>query len=433
MTITDATSTVVESHQGDTIAYNASFERLRRLVNFSDATIATTLPRGGLQIIQPRQTDPARMRLYSRQMYSFDAPAWLAMASGQIVRLGDLIDGTVHGDGDGTKRHLGEVATAFRDGFLRPFGLEYYVAVPLVSPLLGGYPGVLHVYRTSESGNFSDKDLDALREVASDFDEAHGRVREAKRFKRDGMPLDHHLPHRVFGLLADGTMVFPHGDVDGLDDVLRHNLIETAKQRFGLLKEAEGDLKAVNDSMTRRLRPTAVGSNADRLLLPDRLGDCWAFRMALFPGFPAITGKAIGEETIAFVSHQPDCESWSSLRPSDFAADDEVARLVPALQFMQENFADEISLKHIAKTVHLSPFHFHRRFTDLLGITPKHYLYDCQVAEAKRRLAARDMDLKDIAASCGFAHQSHFTSRFKQATGLTPTQWRRLAGEAGQA
>ncbi len=112
--------------------------------------------------------------------------------------------------------------------------------------------------------------------------------------------------------------------------------------------------------------------------------------------------------------------------PSDFAADDEVARLIPALQFMQENFADEISLKHIARTVHLSPFHFHRRFTDLLGITPKHYLYDCQVAESKRRLAARDMDLKEIAASCGFAHQSHFTSRFKQATGLTPTQWRRL-------
>jgi AraC family transcriptional regulator len=32
----------------------------------------------------------------------------------------------------------------------------------------------------------------------------------------------------------------------------------------------------------------------------------------------------------------------------------------------------------------------------------------------------------DIASSCGFAHQSHFTSRFKQATGLTPTRWRKL-------
>ena len=27
-----------------------------------------------------------------------------------------------------------------------------------------------------------------------------------------------------------------------------------------------------------------------------------------------------------------------------------------------------------------------------------------------------------IARDCGFAHQSHFTSRFKQASGLTPTR-----------
>jgi AraC family transcriptional regulator len=45
-------------------------------------------------------------------------------------------------------------------------------------------------------------------------------------------------------------------------------------------------------------------------------------------------------------------------------------------------------------------------------------------------LLAREKDLIDIAADCGFAHQSHFTSRFKQATGLTPTKWRRQATKA---
>jgi AraC family transcriptional regulator len=41
----------------------------------------------------------------------------------------------------------------------------------------------------------------------------------------------------------------------------------------------------------------------------------------------------------------------------------------------------------------------------------------------------RKVALAEIAAECGFAHQSHFTSRFKQATGLTPTRWRRFATE----
>ena len=32
-----------------------------------------------------------------------------------------------------------------------------------------------------------------------------------------------------------------------------------------------------------------------------------------------------------------------------------------------------------------------------------------------------------IPKECGFAHQSHFTSRFKQAAGFTPTRWRKMA------
>jgi AraC family transcriptional regulator len=99
---------------------------------------------------------------------------------------------------------------------------------------------------------------------------------------------------------------------------------------------------------------------------------------------------------------------------------------------MQDHFSKGPTLVSISKTVHLSPFHFHRRFTELLGITPKHFLLDCQIEEAKRMLVAREKGLAEIATACGFAHQSHFTSRFKQATGLTPTRWRRLASEAQQ-
>jgi len=52
---------------------------------------------------------------------------------------------------------------------------------------------------------------------------------------------------------------------------------------------------------------------------------------------------------------------------------------------------------------------------------------ECQINECKKQLLARQKDLVKIASDCGFAHQSHFTSRFKQITGLTPTRWRRMA------
>jgi AraC-like DNA-binding protein len=102
------------------------------------------------------------------------------------------------------------------------------------------------------------------------------------------------------------------------------------------------------------------------------------------------------------------------------------------MKFMRDNFRRGPTLTEIARTVHLSPFHFHRRFTELFGITPKHFMLDCQIEQAKTELLAREKDLADIARQCGFAHQSHFTSRFKQATGLTPTRWRRMASETGK-
>jgi AraC family transcriptional regulator len=97
------------------------------------------------------------------------------------------------------------------------------------------------------------------------------------------------------------------------------------------------------------------------------------------------------------------------------------------MKFMQQEYHRGPTLTEIAKTVHLSPFHFHRRFTELFGLTPKHFLLECQIHDAKTELLSGEKELAKIASDCGFAHQSHFTSRFKQATGLTPTRWRRMA------
>ena len=420
------TGNVVEFGHGETLAYNTTLQQLRQMVGCSDATVCTTLPRGGLQVTQPRQTESARMRLYIRQLHGDDVPAWRAMATGQPVRLEDVLDDA----------RFGRAAGRFRDRLLRPFGLEHYTAVPLEGPVLQGYPGVLQLFATREAGPVKESDLRRLGRVAEEFDEAFDRNRERLRFKQNRYPLAHHLPHRQFVLTRGGEFVFRQpGAVEGLDDVLLHNLLDLCRQRMNLIIErGTDDLDTAgeddgDDANGSALRPAAAGSNSDRLLVPDRLGDCWAFRLSVYPRYPALTGD--DDEPVAFVCHQPQCESWSALRPSDFAADEEVGRLIPSLQFMQENFRKKTSLHQIARTVHLSPFHFHRRFTELLGITPKHYMFDCQVAEAKRKLAQGEMDLKEVAEHCGFAHQSHFTSRFKQAVGLTPTRWRRLARDSG--
>ena len=123
---------------------------------------------------------------------------------------------------------------------------------------------------------------------------------------------------------------------------------------------------------------------------------------------------------------QPDCLDWSTVKSADLQADPELSRLMPAVRFMHAEYSRGPTLTEIAQQVKLSPFHFHRRFTELLGMTPKQYMLACQINQAKKELLAGEKGLATIAKDCGFAHQSHFTSRFKQATGLTPTRWRKV-------
>jgi AraC family transcriptional regulator len=115
-----------------------------------------------------------------------------------------------------------------------------------------------------------------------------------------------------------------------------------------------------------------------------------------------------------------------------FSADAETARYVPVVHRLTREFAQPPGLDDVARSVDLSRYHFHRRFSELIGATPKHLVLDCQIEMAQRHLREGRLSLAEIAVDCGFAHQSHFTARFKQATGLTPTQWLRMAQGSGQ-
>jgi AraC-like DNA-binding protein len=290
---------------------------------------------------------------------------------------------------------------------LQPNNLRYAVAAPLAGPVLDGYGGALELYRTSEQGLFSEEEMRRLGELTGELGAAIQRARTARIGKPSSAPpaRTHGLPVRQFVFDQHARPRLSAAAFNELDGSLRQAMLDAASQRLGQLNGKQ--------------------TNGDRVSLPDSTGELWHFRVIAHHNYPAL-----GDGPFVFFCLSPECAQWGSIRSSDFAADAELSRLVPAIKFMQEEFHRGPTLHEIAKTVHLSPFHFHRRFTELLGITPKHLLLDCQIESAKRMLVAREKELAQIATACGFAHQSHFTSRFKQATGLTPTRWRRSALEA---
>jgi len=277
-------------------------------------------------------------------------------------------------------------------------GLAHAISIPLAAPVLDGYPGAVHLVRNADQGEFTAFEAQKLSELAAQFDE---RSAAARANRRNCVTIPGvRRPAARMTILDQGFKT--RGLAGETDDTLRQQMVEHARRR---LQHLNGDAFV-----------------ADRVMFSDAHGDRWPYRAVTFKAYPAL-----GEGPFSFFCLQPDCGEWGILKPTDFQADAELSRLIPALRYMQSEFQNGPTLVDIAKTVHLSPFHFHRRFTELLGLTPKQFLLDCQIQLAKSELISGEKELVDIARECGFAHQSHFTSRFKQATGFTPTRWRKMA------
>src|SRR5215813_8763758 len=62
-------------------------------------------------------------------------------------------------------------------------------------------------------------------------------------------------------------------------------------------------------------------------------------------------------------------------------------RIEKAITYLQKHFLAQPDLAEVARSVHLSEFHFQRLFTRWAGISPKRFLQFLTVEHAKRQLA----------------------------------------------
>ena len=96
-----------------------------------------------------------------------------------------------------------------------------------------------------------------------------------------------------------------------------------------------------------------------------------------------------------------------------------------AKQILISRLDEPISLAELARACKLSPGHFSRAFRQTTGQPPHRWLMEQRVEKAKQLLVDATLPLAQIAQTCGFADQSHFTRVFAQLADSSPGQWRR--------
>src|SRR6266404_3402069 len=87
----------------------------------------------------------------------------------------------------------------------------------------------------------------------------------------------------------------------------------------------------------------------------------------------------------------------------------------------------QIDLEHAAAQAGISPFHFLRLFSSVLGVTPHQYLVRSRLRHAARLLADDDSSITDVAYDVGFADLSNFVRTFHRAAGVSPRRFRQAS------
>jgi AraC-like DNA-binding protein len=96
-----------------------------------------------------------------------------------------------------------------------------------------------------------------------------------------------------------------------------------------------------------------------------------------------------------------------------------------ALSLMHGKPAHDWTIEELATRAGQSRSLFAKRFTDLVGVPPMHYLAKWRMQIASERLGSGNGNVATIAADIGYESEAAFSRAFKKMMGVPPSDWRR--------
>lgn len=108
---------------------------------------------------------------------------------------------------------------------------------------------------------------------------------------------------------------------------------------------------------------------------------------------------------------------------NDFHDDETYERIAKAIAFMRQNYLHQPDLATIAKSVHLSEYHFQRLFTKWAGISPKRFLQYLTVEYAKSKIA-ETTNLLDVTLDAGLSSTGRLHDLFVKLEAMSPGEFK---------
>ncbi|MDR0929298.1 MAG: AraC family transcriptional regulator [Oscillospiraceae bacterium] len=115
--------------------------------------------------------------------------------------------------------------------------------------------------------------------------------------------------------------------------------------------------------------------------------------------------------------------SWSPGGAKKAATESPV--LLAVKGFLDEHYAEKITLDALAERFYLNKFYLARLFKAQTSHSVGNYITILRVAQAKRLLRFSDWTMEKIGAACGMPDANYFSRVFRRAEGMSPSEYRR--------
>jgi AraC family transcriptional regulator, regulatory protein of adaptative response / methylated-DNA-[protein]-cysteine methyltransferase len=113
-------------------------------------------------------------------------------------------------------------------------------------------------------------------------------------------------------------------------------------------------------------------------------------------------------------------------RPHALSGRGQTASVKAICRYIEQHLDEPITLAHLGKEFHQSPFHLQRRFKAVLGVTPREYADSCRLRLLKRNLQSGE-NVTRAMYDAGYGSSSRLYERTASQLGMTPDKYRRGA------
>lgn len=121
-----------------------------------------------------------------------------------------------------------------------------------------------------------------------------------------------------------------------------------------------------------------------------------------------------------------ECRELASSSFAHSPRDTESRRVMKVKEYINQHYAEDVTLPELADLVGMSPSSFSRFFRLRTGKTLSSYLIDIRLGNAARALVDTTSNVSEICYACGFNNLSNFNRVFKSRKGVTPHEFRSM-------